>query len=281
MREVPGRSVPVNGRTVYVEESGQGPDWVVFEAGAGQGRTCWDLVTPLLAGTARLVAYDRAGFGRSGRTTEHVSVDDMAADLAAMTQAVVPGEFVLVAHSMGGLVARRAAESLGHRLRGLLLVDPLPETAPVYDTWGETTKKLDRVLAVSQALNRVHPLATLLSRNVRRLFPADTYRTMLAEDFVPAGTAQTRKEMRAVAAAIPQFRAQPPSPPKCPTILLSPTRVPKGRQTQYAGMHEHQRRYTESLPDGQFEKVDSAHLIQAEQPQLVADRTLRLLNRTG
>lgn len=45
-------------------------------------------------------------------------------------------------------------------------------------------------------------------------------------------------------------------------------------------MHEHQRRYAESLSDGQFEKVDSAHLIQAEQPQLVADRTLRLLNRT-
>ncbi|MCA2225036.1 alpha/beta fold hydrolase [Nonomuraea aurantiaca] len=42
----------------------------------------------------------------------------MAADLVAMTQAVVPGGFVLVAHSMGGLVARRAAEHLGSRLRG-------------------------------------------------------------------------------------------------------------------------------------------------------------------
>jgi pimeloyl-ACP methyl ester carboxylesterase len=118
MRDVPGRQVPVNGRIVYAEESGQGQDWVVFEAGGGCGRTCWDPLLPLLAGTAQLVAYDRAGRALSGRTTRQLSVDDMAADLVAMTEAVVPGGFVLVAHSMGGLVARRAAERLGSRLRG-------------------------------------------------------------------------------------------------------------------------------------------------------------------
>ena len=37
MRDVPGRQLPVNGRTVYVEESGQGRDWVVFEAGGSTG----------------------------------------------------------------------------------------------------------------------------------------------------------------------------------------------------------------------------------------------------
>ncbi|MGH3245632.1 MAG: alpha/beta fold hydrolase, partial [Trebonia sp.] len=87
MRDVPGRQVPVNGRTVYVEESGQGHDWVVFEAGAGCGRTCWDPVLPALAGQARLVAYDRAGRALSARTTQRLSVDDMAADLVAMTEA--------------------------------------------------------------------------------------------------------------------------------------------------------------------------------------------------
>ena len=60
MRDVSGRPVPVNGRTVHVEESGRGQDWVVFEAGGGCGRTCWDPVLPLLTDEARLVAYDRA-----------------------------------------------------------------------------------------------------------------------------------------------------------------------------------------------------------------------------
>jgi pimeloyl-ACP methyl ester carboxylesterase len=281
MRDAPGQQVPVNGRTVYVEESGQGRDWVVFEAGGGCGRTCWDPVLPPLAGKARLVAYDRAGRARSGPTTQQLSVDDLAADLIAMTEAVVPDEFVLVAHSMGGLVARRAAERLGSRLRGLLLVDPTPETAPVYDTWDQTTKKIDRMLAVTQTLSRFRPLARLFSGNVRPLFSADTYEAMLAENFTPAGTSQTRKEMQAVAAAIPRFRAQPPQLPKCPTIVLSASRAAKGRERQNAAIREHQRRYAETLPEGRYEAVDSAHFIQAEQPHLVADRIGRLLSRNS
>jgi pimeloyl-ACP methyl ester carboxylesterase len=283
MREIPGRTVPVGGRTVYVEETGHGPDHVVFEAGGGCGRTCWDPLLPALNGPAlngkvRAVTYDRAGRALSGGTTG--SLDDLAADLVAMIDAVVPDRFVLVAHSMGGLVARKAAERLGSRLRGLLLVDPLPETCPVYDTWDRTAEKIDRMLAVTQALSRFRPLARLFSGNVRHLFPADTYRTMLAEDFTPAGIAQTRAEMRAVAAAIPRFRAGPPAPPTGPTIVLSATRPAKGRERQNAAIREHQRHYADGLPDGQCAGVDSGHFIQAERPDLVVARIEDLLART-
>jgi pimeloyl-ACP methyl ester carboxylesterase len=277
VRDVPGQQVPVNGRTVYAEQSGQGHDWVVFEAGGGCGRTFWDLVLPLLAGTARLVAYDRAGRGLSGRTSGQPSIDDMAADLVAVTETVVPDGFVLVAHSMGGLVARRAAGRLGSRLRGLLLADTLPETSPVYDTWDQTTKQVDRMLAVTQALSRFRPLARSFAGNIRRLYPPDTYQAMLAENFTPAGISQTRKEMQAVAAAVPQFRAHPPQLPKCPTTVLSVARAAKGRERQHAANREHQHRYADSLPDGRYELVDSAHLIQAEQPQLLAIRIRQLL----
>lgn len=277
MRRTPGRMVPVNGRRVYVEETGTGQDWVVFEAGMGCGRTFWDPVLPLLADRAHLVAYDRAGFGRSGRTTEQLSIDDMASDLTRTIEAEVPDQFVLVAHSMGGLVARRAAESLAARLKGLLLVDPTPETAPAYDAMDRTAKKIDRFLAVSQALTHLSPVRRLASGNIRRLFPTDTYETMLAEDFVPDGIAQTRKETRAVAAAIPQFRDKPPLPPRCPTIVLSAARPARGRQRQHDGIREHQRRYAEGLRDVQFESIDSGHFIQAEQPELVAERIRGLL----
>ncbi|MFE2407368.1 alpha/beta fold hydrolase [Kitasatospora sp. NPDC059408] len=278
MRQQRGRAVPVNGRSVYVEESGTGPDHVVFEAGGGMGRTCWDPVRPLLLDRARLVAYDRAGFGRSGRTEAGLSIDDMAADLVALVEAVVPGRFVLVAHSMGGLVARRAAEALGPRLRGLLLLDPTAETAPVYDTFDRTVTQVDRSLAMLQTLVRFRWFARLTSGNVRRVFPADTYETMLAEDFVPAGIAQTRKEIKAVAEAIPRFRAAPPAPPTCPTVLRSASRPQPGRARHHAGLVEHQRRWVEALPDGRFERADSGHFIQAEQPGVVADRVRELLD---
>ncbi|MFI0908815.1 alpha/beta fold hydrolase [Streptomyces sioyaensis] len=278
MRQSVGHTVQVNGRSVYVEESGQGPDWVVFEAGQGLGRTCWDPVLPLLADRGRLVAYDRAGFGRSGRTAAQLGIDDMAADLVAMVEAVIPGPFVLVAHSMGGLVARRATEGLGPRLQGLLLLDPTPESASVYDTFDQTAAKVDRAMGVTQALVRSRTLARMVSGNIRRVFPADTYAAMLAEDFVPDGIAQTRREFKAVAAAIPQLRAEPPVLPTCPTVLLSASRPVKGRK-QHASIAEHQRRWAQTLPDGRFEEVDSGHFIQAERPEIVADRVGHLLDQ--
>jgi pimeloyl-ACP methyl ester carboxylesterase len=282
MRQAPGRKVAVNGRSVYVEESGQGPAAVVFEAGSGLGRTCWDKVVPLLAGRARLVAYDRAGFGRSGRTREQLGIGDMAADLVALTETLVPepAPLVLVGHSMGGLVTRRAAERLGPRLGGLLLLDPTPETAPVYDRFDQTARRVTLSLSVGQLLIWFRPMAWLSTGNVRRVFPPDTYKTMLAEDFTPSGIAQTKKEFKAVAVAVHQFRAEPPSLPACPTVVLSASR-PLRRGENRSLIAEHQRRYVQTLPDGWFEEADSSHFIQAEQPAIVAGRIQHLLGRAG
>jgi pimeloyl-ACP methyl ester carboxylesterase len=211
-----------------------------------------------------------------------LGIDEMATDLVALVEAVVPAQapLVLVAHSMGGLVARRARESLGSRLGGLLVVDPTPETAPVYDTFDQTARKVDRSLAVGQALIWFRPLAWMSTGNIRRVFPPDTYKTMLAEDFTPAGIAQTRKEFKAVAAAIHQFRAEQPALPTCPTVLLSASRPLRRRENRQL-IAEHQRRYVETLPDGRFEVVDSSHFIQAEQPGIVADRIEQLIDRAG
>ena len=270
----------MNGRSVHLEESGEGSDFVVFEAGSGQGRTAWDPVLPLLAHRARLVVYDRAGFGRSGRIKEQLGIDEMASDLVGMIEAAVPtpARLVLVGHSMGGLVARRAAERLGSRLSGLVLVDPTPESAPIYDHFDRTARTVNVSLLVGQALVAPPPMAWLSSGKVRRIYPRDTYKAMLTEDFTPSGMAQTRKEFRAVAEAIHQFRADPPAPPTCPTVLLSPTRpLRRGENRQL--ISEYQQRYVDTLTDGRFQSVESRHFIQAEQPSILADNIVELLDR--
>jgi pimeloyl-ACP methyl ester carboxylesterase len=280
MRNIPGRLVPVNGRSVYVEQSGGGEGWVVFEAGAGAGRTCWDPILPLLGDTAQLIAYDRAGRFRTGTSSERLSIDTMADDLVAMTEAVVPDGFVLVAHSMGGLVARRAAERLGSRLRGLLLVDPTPETSPIYDDWGERVAKTDRMLAWAQRFSRFRPVRGMLTASLHQGFSAETREAIRDEDATPVGMAQTRREMQAVAEAIPLMRVHPPELPQCPVIVLAASRPVKQQPHEIAvvaSTQEHDRRYAESLPDGHFESVDSAHLMQAEQPQLIAAKIRELL----
>ncbi|BDO42738.1 alpha/beta hydrolase [Cellulomonas sp. NTE-D12] len=280
MRDVPGRRVAVNGRSVYVEESGLGDDWVVFESGAGAGRTCWDPVLPLLADAARLVTYDRAGRPRTEPVAGALSIEQMADDLVAMTEAVVPRPFVLVAHSMGGLVARRAAERLAPRLRALLLVDPTPETSPMYDDWDARVAGADRMMAVMQLLTHVRALRGLFLGNLRTGYSPDTCQTILDEDFTPAGTAQTRKELRAVADGIRDFRGRPPAPPACPVTVLAASRPVRQKPHEIAfvaSAQEHDRLYVQTLSDGRFEAVDSAHLMQAERPEMIATSVRELL----
>ncbi len=279
MRGVPGRHVALRGTEIYLEESGNGDDWVVFESGMGAGRAMWDLVTPLLRAGAHTVTYDRAGRGRSGRPPRPQDIDEMAATLVELVETVVSGRLVLVAHSMGGLVARRAAEKLSGRLTGLVLVDPTVETAPQYDDYGPAAKKIDGALRIQQPLSHLRWLVKLAARPYRHVFPRATFETMLAEDFAPAGITQMRHELAALAKGVSDFRRRPPEPPACQVVLISAARASKRRARDHAQTREHQRQYVESV-GGRFEDADSEHMVPAEQPQQIAEAISVYLSRT-
>jgi pimeloyl-ACP methyl ester carboxylesterase len=284
IRGITGRRIDLDGRGIYIEESGQGPTSVVFEAGLGFGRTSWDPLVPLLCDSAHLIAYDRAGHGRSAPGDGPTSMRAMATILCQLIEATVPGNLVLVAHSMGGLIARQAAPALGSRLCGMVLVDPTPETAAMYDDVARLTRQQDHLYSVFQKLSNFPPtrrlVASIGTRSFRRVFSPATYNAILAEDFRPSSFAQMRREAAARADAVIEFRRQPPRPPNCPVVLLSAGRAPAGGAKYLADIQEHQRRYIDSVDGGRFELVDAMHIIQAEQPDLVATRIRDLLPGT-
>jgi pimeloyl-ACP methyl ester carboxylesterase len=283
--DVTGRHLDVSAGRVFLEESGGGSSSVVFEAGLGFGRTSWDPVVPLLADAARLVAYDRPGHGRSDSGRGPTSIEEMSATLCQIIDSTVGGNVVLVAHSMGGLIARQAATSLGPRLAGLVLVDPTPETAAMFDDVTRLTRRQGRLYGLFEAASHVPPLrgviASMGTRSFRDAFSAATYATIQAEDYKPSSFAQMRREAWARAAAVVAFRREPPSPPHCPVILLSANRAVAGSSGYLADIQEHQRRYVDTLDNGRFELVDAAHVVQAEQPEIVAARVRELLLPAG
>ena len=271
----------MGGHRIYVEESGRGPVSVVFEAGLGFGRTSWDPVVPLLRDAARVVAYDRVGHGRSDPGDGQTTVPAMAATLCRVVEATAPGRLVLVAHSMGGLIARQAAPSLASRLDGLVLVDPTPETAATFDDVGRLTRQQDRLYRILQFLSSVPPargaVASAGTRSFRRVFSPATYDTIVAEDIRPSAFAQMRREAAARAQAVIDFRREGPRPPRCQVVLLSADRAPAGGARYLADIQEHQRRYVGTLDHGRYELVDGGHILPAEQPELVAARIRELL----
>jgi hypothetical protein len=114
-----------------------------------------------------------------------------------------------------------------------------------------------------------------LARSYGRMFTADTYDIMLAEDFTPAGVAQTRRELKAFAAGVLGFRSRPPHPPECDVVVISAARANRFQARNHDTIREYQRRYAEQV-GGQFEDADSEHIVPAEQPGQVAAAIRRL-----
>nr|AHZ45555.1 alpha/beta hydrolase fold protein [uncultured bacterium] len=126
----PGRLVNIGGHSLHIRCVGPatGGPTVVLEAGAGNFSNRWTAVQDLLAPRVRSCAYDRAGWGWSepGRTPR--TLQQTVFELHALLEkAKVPGPFVLVGHSLGGLVARLYADRYSAAVMGVVLVDALHE----------------------------------------------------------------------------------------------------------------------------------------------------------
>lgn len=130
------------GRRLFLECRGAGSPTVILEAGYRNNAEIWNvdvvqpdaphqMVFPGIAEFTRVCAYDRPGtlldFDRRGRgdpgpmpRTAAAAVADLHALLNA---ADVPGPYVLVGHSYGGVLARLYAATYPDEVVGLVLVD--------------------------------------------------------------------------------------------------------------------------------------------------------------
>ena len=116
-------SVDVGGRHLALTAAGVGNPVVILEAGLEYGADTWVAIQPAVAAFTRVVSYDRAGIGASTPAPTPRSVGDMAGDLHALLEnAHISGPYVLVAHSLGGLIARIYTHRYPAEVAGLVLV---------------------------------------------------------------------------------------------------------------------------------------------------------------
>jgi pimeloyl-ACP methyl ester carboxylesterase len=123
-----GQLVDAGGYRLHVACQGEGGPTVVMEAATGETGLLWSLVQPGVAQTTRTCVYDRAGLGWSDPSprprTAAVMVEELRSLLAS---AEVPGPYVVVGHSFGGLLVRLYAARYPQEVAGLLLVDSAHE----------------------------------------------------------------------------------------------------------------------------------------------------------
>lgn len=154
----PGELVDIGGRRLHVQVSGKthgdGPtvsaSTVILEAGLAATSLSWATVQPLIAKFARVASYDRAGLGWSDDALSPATARNAAEELyLLLSRAKLPGPFLLVGHSLGGLIVRVFQQMHPDLVVGLVLVDPV-----VRAEWRTPTEERRRLLGRGVSLSQ-------------------------------------------------------------------------------------------------------------------------------
>jgi pimeloyl-ACP methyl ester carboxylesterase len=244
--ELQDHSIALGSYHLHTVVGGTGGPVVVFEAGMGDGADSWKTVQPQIATLTQTLSYDRPGLGQSERAPELHDLNQSADELHKLLEmSGARGPYIVVGHSMGGLIVRAFAHRYPHDIAGMVLVDPSDEGV---DVW------------LHAALSPVDWQAYVTARQQHLQDPVmhmDMYGVTRASEVAGA------------------------SLPDVPKILLSRTVVTEvgiWRTFREAGIALH-REWVQKTPRAELIEVPTAdHYIQRAAPDVVIGAIRRVLN---
>lgn len=236
-------TIKVGDYQVQMATLGSGSYTVILESGFGRDLGVWRNVAPGLARSAKVVAYSRAGHGKSDARPEAPSIAARTNELEQLiATAGLKPPFVLVGHSYGAFLIRSYAVRHPEQVAGMVFVDPSDEQ------FNLELRKID-----SAGVDKD---------------------TRLTEQFMPP---KLHPELRSVQAVLDSGKLPfTGALPDVPVAVL--TSVQKREQPQlfletpaavqvWRGLHE---RFFRGFSNGShIVTAESGHNIHQEQPQLV------------
>lgn len=180
--------------------SGEGTPVLAIH-GIASGAADWQGFADALERVARVVLYDRRGYGQSGAPEPYsgTTVHEQAEDAAALLAAVSDGPAVAVGDGFGALVALDLAKRHRARVRAVVVRDP-----PLFAFVAEATERLAAErLVIEEALRESGPEAAVRAWQAEQ--GADTgdrapvaHRAFFADYAGLASWPVTRAELRAL-----------------------------------------------------------------------------------
>jgi pimeloyl-ACP methyl ester carboxylesterase len=250
-------------------------EFEVMEAGAGQRDRLLlvhgftgakedfaDHIDALAGRGWHVVAPDHRGHGNSSKPPDETSysMSLMAGDMIGVADELGWDEFVLLGHSMGGMVAQHMASDHANRLRALVLMD----TSPV------CPDGLDReAVELGKQVVRESGIEILVQLQAERSGPLDTpaHQRLLATrpGYAEAGEQKLRACSPAMWAAIVTEIIEQPDRLDALRAVTVPSLVIVGEQD--APFMGHSERMAKTLADGRLAVIaDAGHSPQFEAP---------------
>jgi pimeloyl-ACP methyl ester carboxylesterase len=282
----PGRLVDIGGRRFHLVEMGDRAPAVVIIPALADNVLQWLPIAEECAGETRVCVYDRAEIGWSdppprGRRTLDLMVDDLHALLPA---AGIPPPYVLVGHSIGGVVARRFYARYPGLVAGMVLVDSSHEDQGrrlAAANWRRGPTLLIRVAVRRQA--RILGMRRLAaSLGLVRGLDADIAREAPPEfaDAARVITLSTRQRRVAVRELLMMARMRE-NPPSLGSVALTVlTRAPQGERHWQAWAQLQDELAALSSDSVHIHAERGGHYLQFDEPDLVIQSICDLVRRS-
>jgi len=124
----------VNGHSLYIDCLGTGSPTIVLEIGEGGTDREFSQIQKKLAELTTTCAYDRANNGQSDKVATPRTAKDVIGDLHTLLAAAdVPGPYLLVGHSTGGMLVQLYARTYPDQVAGVVAMNPVPPAHPWLD----------------------------------------------------------------------------------------------------------------------------------------------------
>lgn len=118
------RMVNFDDYQIHIKEAGQGKPTVLIEAGLGSGLDSYDTLQSAISPLTKVVSYDRPGLGESSKSpnprTLPVYIDELK---RLLEKEKIHPPYILVGHSLGGLIIRYYAHLYPEEVVGLVFID--------------------------------------------------------------------------------------------------------------------------------------------------------------
>jgi len=269
-----GTYVEVNGHQMHYVKHGEGTPTVVFESGLDfSGHMSWYKVQEEVSKFTTTISYDRAGILRSEKSTKPRTCENIAEELHTMLEKIKAKKpYLLVVHSLGGLISRCYTKKYEDTLSGVIFVDashPLQiESAP------ESVKKLSKPPSELGMFLSYHIGLIRFSINSRfnKLLEGEKDKKILKSEI----NAYLTESYRGTRVELEMFEfmtkeAKGTSLGDIPLVVLSANKKAKNKDEEILFKY-HSKLQKEHLNLSTNSKqifVDSGHYIQLEKPEVL------------